>query len=125
MMCYPTSGYILLSLTKLKFYGGRGSDVGAGGWGPDNPYTPPQITFGNSGQKCMQKKINVSFCLRFHDLFDFPQIFCPTSFVKIFFACNSSRSPSNTLLITLKPFQECNIHIKQINCEKVSNLTVF
>ena len=44
MMCYPTSGYIILSLRKLKFYGdpgpgvgGCGPDMRAGGQGPDNP----------------------------------------------------------------------------------------
>ena len=27
-MCYPTSGYIIFSLRKLKFYGGRGLVAG-------------------------------------------------------------------------------------------------
>ena len=32
-MCYPTSGYVIFSLRKLKLY--RGRVPGAGGWGPD------------------------------------------------------------------------------------------
>ena len=32
MLCFPPSGYIIFSLRKLKFYGGRGP-------GPDNPST--------------------------------------------------------------------------------------
>ena len=31
MMCYPPSGYIIFSLRKLKFYGGREQDVSARG----------------------------------------------------------------------------------------------
>ena len=45
-MCYPSPGYIIFSLRKLKFYGSRGSradvrgkDIRAGGRGPDNPNT--------------------------------------------------------------------------------------
>ena len=35
MMCYSPTGYIMFSLTGLKFYGGPG----AGGWMSDNPNT--------------------------------------------------------------------------------------
>ena len=35
-MCYPTSGYIILSLRKLKFYGNMGPDMSTGGRGSDN-----------------------------------------------------------------------------------------
>ena len=38
-MCYPPLGYIIFSLRKLKFYGGRGPDMRAGDQGPDNPNT--------------------------------------------------------------------------------------
>ena len=39
MMCYPTSGYIIFSLKKLKSDGGRGLGAGYEGRGPDNPNT--------------------------------------------------------------------------------------
>ena len=39
MMCYPPSGYIILSLRKLKLYGGRGIEIRVGDQGPDNPNT--------------------------------------------------------------------------------------
>ena len=32
-MCYPHTGYIMLTLKKLTFYGGRGWGLGAGGRG--------------------------------------------------------------------------------------------
>ena len=38
-MCYHPTGYIMFSLKRLKFYEGRGPDMRAGGWGPDNPNT--------------------------------------------------------------------------------------
>ena len=45
-MCYPRSGYIMFSLTNLKFYEGRGPDMRNGGWGPNNPNT--RFSMGNS-----------------------------------------------------------------------------
>ena len=38
-MCFPPTGYIVFSLKKLKFYGGRGPDMRAGDRGPNNPNT--------------------------------------------------------------------------------------
>ena len=37
MTCYPPSGYIIISLRKLKFYRGWGMDRRTGGRGLDNP----------------------------------------------------------------------------------------
>ena len=43
MMCYPPSGYIIFSLRKLIFYGGRGPGSGCEDWGPDNPNTREEL----------------------------------------------------------------------------------
>ena len=38
-MCYPSSGYIIFSLRKLKSYGSWGPRAEGRGQGPDNPNT--------------------------------------------------------------------------------------
>ena len=43
-MCYPPSGYIIFSLTKLKFYGGQGPDTSAQGSGAGQPKHPYELS---------------------------------------------------------------------------------